>query len=266
MQTCTRSTSKPRASVHRPVVIFDGDDTLWKTQCLYDRAKAGMARLLAKTAPERDALIKEFDRFDAQRAEQIGLAPKRFMESIAMFYAQRRALASERSSSRSQKLHALTSEVLQPPKLFRGTVSSLKALAPTCRLYLMTAGDKRVQRRKVRQTGLSIFFQKVWVVPEKNATVLRGLLEAEQLRPEECWMVGNSLRSDIMPALANGLRVLHLNRGGWQYDTLDIGVMSPPLYRKVRNLGAVARIILRQGPSPALVLQNQTASYENVGH
>ena len=174
MSTRTHGTARGRADV-RPTVIFDGDDTLWKTQYLYDRAKAGMAKLLAETASERAALIEEFDRFDARRAQQIGLTPRRFMESIEMFYAERRGFESEKLGSHFQKLRALASEVLQPPELFRDTVTSLKALEHACRLYLLTAGDKRVQREKLRHTGLSVFFQKIWIVRGKTPELFRRI-------------------------------------------------------------------------------------------
>jgi putative hydrolase of the HAD superfamily len=262
MRTRPRKAIQPKASTDWPVVVFDGDDTLWKTQCLYDRAKARLATLLAGTAPERLALIEEFDRFDAHRAEQIGLTPHRFLESIAMFYAERRALTPAKASD-SKKVCALASEILQVPKLFRDTVSTLETLRASCHLFLLTAGDERAQRRKVRQTGLRVFFKKVWIVRQKNERILRDLLAAERLCPEKCWMVGNSLRSDVMPALANGLRVLHLERGGWRYDAIHARLENP-LYRKIPNLGAVARIILRQRASSAPILHTEPALHENA--
>jgi putative hydrolase of the HAD superfamily len=89
---------------------------------------------------------------------------------------------------------------------------ALPRLGNRCRLLLLTKGDCEVQRDKLARSGLAPFFEGVHVVAEKDAGVLRRLVADYGLRPEQVWMVGNSPRSDINPALEAGLGAVYIPR------------------------------------------------------
>jgi putative hydrolase of the HAD superfamily len=81
----------------------------------------------------------------------------------------------------------------------------LEALQRHHRLILLTKGDDRVQREKLARSGLGPYFEGVHVVWEKDADVFRDLVAQYDLEPERTWMVGNSPRSDVNPAVEAGI-------------------------------------------------------------
>ena len=90
-------------------------------------------------------------------------------------------------------------------------------------LLLFTKGEPREQRRKVAGTGLGKFFAAREVVPEKNRAAYRAVLARHRLRPATVWMVGDSPRSDINPALAIGLNAVFIpTPHNWEYENEEI--------------------------------------------
>jgi putative hydrolase of the HAD superfamily len=97
-----------------------------------------------------------------------------------------------------------------PVMLLEGAAEVLPALAARHRMVLITKGDLRDQERKVRKSGLGSHFERVEILSEKDAPVYRRLLDRHGILPEEFVMVGNSLKSDILPILELGGRGVHV--------------------------------------------------------
>lgn len=98
----------------------------------------------------------------------------------------------------------------EPIELLPGIAETLQYLAGRHRLQLMTKGDYAEQTRKLTRSGLAAWFEQVHVVPEKDEAVYRERLQQLDTAPERCWMVGNSPRSDVNPALAAGLNAVFI--------------------------------------------------------
>jgi len=96
--------------------------------------------------------------------------------------------------------------ILAPPMVLLDQVEhTLVALRPTSRLVLVTKGDEKYQSRKIERSGLAQLFDAQFIVPEKDVDLYRGLVNRLDVDPSLTWMVGNSPKSDINPAVAAGL-------------------------------------------------------------
>ena len=96
--------------------------------------------------------------------------------------------------------------VLQPPMILLTDVeATLSTLKPTTQLILVTKGDEPTQRDKVARSGLGAYFDAQYIVAEKDANTYRYIATEQHLDPRCTWMVGNSPRSDINPAIEAGL-------------------------------------------------------------
>jgi putative hydrolase of the HAD superfamily len=110
--------------------------------------------------------------------------------------------------------------------LLEGVEETLARLSGRFRLHLLTKGEPLVQEDKLARSGLGRFFEQVHVVPEKDVEVFRALIARYDLQPEQTWMVGNSPRSDINPALAAGIGAVYVpHPNTW---TLEVEEVAQP--------------------------------------
>jgi putative hydrolase of the HAD superfamily len=110
-----------------------------------------------------------------------------------------------------------------PIVLLDGVAETLARLSGPCRLLLLTKGGRENQESKLARSGLGHLFDGVHIVPEKDAEVIRGLLAHYGLEPEQTWMVGNSPRSDINPALEAGVGAIYVpHPNTWKLEHEEI--------------------------------------------
>jgi putative hydrolase of the HAD superfamily len=187
---------------------FDADDTLWHNESIFEDAHRRYCELLARW---HDAATVEKTLFATEMAnlERFGYGIKAHaLSSIET------AIALTEGSIRGDEIRAiidLAKGMLDHPVvLLEGVAEVLPALAARHRLVLITKGDLRDQERKVRKSGLARHFERVEILSEKDAAVYRRLLDRHGIDPEEFVMVGNSMKSDILPVLDLGGRGIHV--------------------------------------------------------
>jgi putative hydrolase of the HAD superfamily len=108
--------------------------------------------------------------------------------------------------------------------LLEGVEETLAHLSDHYRLLLLTKGDREVQQDKVARSGLAHFFEAVHIVHEKDANVFRDLVARYELQPQQTWMIGNSPRSDINPAVEAGINAIyvpHPNTWGLELEQIN---------------------------------------------
>ena len=98
----------------------------------------------------------------------------------------------------------------QPLQLLEGVQETLAYLSPRHDLFLLTKGDSEEQKLKVERSGIEDYFKQVVIVPEKDVTTYHRIVSELQIDPQRAWMIGNSPRSDINPALAAGLNAVYI--------------------------------------------------------
>ncbi len=110
-----------------------------------------------------------------------------------------------------------------PIELMSGVEETLAYLAPRHQLILLTKGDEEEQKLKIENSGLAAYFASMLIVAEKDVAVYRTLVQELHLDATLTWMIGNSPRSDINPALAAGLNAIFIpHPHTWQLETQDV--------------------------------------------
>ena len=206
-------------------IIFDFDDTLVYTNVYYDRLRQvlfdEMAALGLSFSEQWPEYLNQADLANIARAGR--LVPTAFpaaMRETGEYFAKLSGV--ELPPEALDRFEDIGwSFYNSPVKLMEGAEELLAALHGRLPLYLLTVGDAEYQRPRIERSGLARFFDEVRIVPEKNVVVFQDLLREKGLLPSEVWMVGNSIRSDVNPALAAGLNVAFLNVAAWAYDLVE---------------------------------------------
>jgi putative hydrolase of the HAD superfamily len=202
-------------------VIFDGDDTLWVTESLYDDARSA-ARFAVNQSSEIGAQWEHLQRqIDVANVAIFGFSPNRFPTSCVQAYQQLcrdRGLAYDPSVA-VQIRNAAQQVFDRDPELTPGVHETLNSLrAAGVRLALLTKGDPNVQQRRVSASGLVPYFDVVRIVTEKSPDTIREVTAQLGVSLPNTWMVGNSVRSDVLPALAAGVRAIWFRAHVWEYE------------------------------------------------
>jgi putative hydrolase of the HAD superfamily len=190
------------------VIAFDGDDTLWHSEALFAVTQQRFAELLA---PYVDAAELE-ERLLAAERRNLGLfgyGVKGFTLSMietAIDVSQQRIAADDIAA-----IVAWGKEMLgHPVELLEGVEETLRTLAGDHRLALVTKGDLFHQESKVAGSGLGDLFDHVAIVAEKDERTYTRVTSELGVDPEAFVMVGNSVRSDVVPVVAIGGRAVHI--------------------------------------------------------
>jgi putative hydrolase of the HAD superfamily len=131
-----------------------------------------------------------------------------------------------------ERIHRFAHEISEHPvEILRGVPETLAYLTERHHLILMTKGNLTEQAGKVERSGLKEYFAAVEIVAEKDEATYRSLVSKYELPADDTWMVGNSPRSDINPALAAGLHAVFVPHGNtWILEHEELAA-APPAQR-----------------------------------
>jgi putative hydrolase of the HAD superfamily len=191
--------------IMRNHLLLDADDTLWENNIYFEQAIHDFITFL-----NHSRLTHEEVRLVIDEAERLmGYGSANFTKSLVETY--RRLAETEVSEADIQQVRRFGEDIrAQPLQLLAGVRETLEYLAPRHDLILLTKGDAEEQQLKVERSGIESYFRQVMIVPEKDVATYRRLVDELQVAPQETWMVGNSPRSDINPALAAGLHAVFI--------------------------------------------------------
>lgn len=190
------------------VIGFDADDTLWVNETYFREAEEHFTQLLEQYET-KNKIDQELFRKEMENLELYGYGIKGFMLSMI-------ELALELSNNRVSQ--ATIREILdlgkemiaRPVELLHGVEEVLRHLANKYRLIVLTKGDLLDQERKLEKSGLSKYFHHVEVLSDKKEGNYKNLLDHLEIGVEEFLMIGNSLKSDVIPILNIGARAVHV--------------------------------------------------------
>jgi putative hydrolase of the HAD superfamily len=190
------------------LVGFDGDDTLWHSETHFDLTQTAFRDLLRRHVPgaEVDRRLAEME---MKNLSVYGYGVKSFTLSMletAIELTEGRIPASDLEVILGWGKKMLT----EPTKLLDGVESTLRDLSQKYDLLLITKGDLFDQESKLARSGLGELFLGVEIVSEKDANTYRGIFERRGIKPQDFVMVGNSLRSDVVPVVELGGRAVHI--------------------------------------------------------
>lgn len=192
----------PRMADRDYVIGFDADDTLWHNETIFENVHVRFRALLAHY---HDAATVDRTQFatEMRNLDLYGYGVKGFTLSAIETAIQ--LTEGKISAEEIRQLLELGREMLaHPVELLDGVAETLAALAPAHRLLVITKGDLRDQERKLRKSGLAEHFRHVEIVSEKDERTYESIFRRHAIAPENFLMVGNSLKSDIVPVLALG--------------------------------------------------------------
>jgi len=202
-------------------VVFDGDDTLWSTEQLYDDARS-RARDVVAQAGLNPATWEDCERrLDVQNVHKLGYSMDRFPTSCVQAYEElcRSTGSSVNARIADRVRHAARSVFEHDPPLVLGARETLTFLRGRgVKLALLTKGDHELQSRRIERSGLVDMFDVTQIVPEKSAAIIRAVVAALGVDTGSAWMVGNSIRSDVLPAIDAGIRAVWIPAHVWEYE------------------------------------------------
>lgn len=186
-------------------LFIDADDTLWENNIYFEQAIHAFIAFLDHSRLSREevrAVLDEVERL-------MGYGSANFTKSLVETY---RRLAEKDLQDEDIRQVRLFGEQIRshPLQLLDGVKETLNYLSSRHDLVLLTKGDIEEQKLKVERSGIEAFFRQVVIVPEKDVTTYHRVISEVQVDPQRTWMVGNSPRSDINPALAAGLNAVYI--------------------------------------------------------
>jgi putative hydrolase of the HAD superfamily len=192
------------------VVAFDGDDTLWHSESHFVDAHERFCSLVAPYVDDRGLIDEKVVDTERQNLAIYGYGAKAFTLSLIETAIQ---LTAGRITSReiSAILDVGKSLLDHPVELLEGVDEVVGELAETGRrLIVVTKGDLFHQEAKVAGSGLADRFARVEIVSEKDVATYRRVMAAAQVEPQRFLMIGNSVRSDVLPVVELGGHAAHL--------------------------------------------------------
>ena len=190
------------------VVAFDGDDTLWHSETHFDVTQPAFRDLLRRHVPDAD-IDRRLAEMEMKNLSVYGYGVKSFTLSMletAIELTEARIPASDLEVILGWGKKML----LEPTKLLDGVEATLRELSQKFDLLLITKGDLFDQESKLARSGLGELFLGVEIVSEKDTDTYRGIFERRGILPSQFVMVGNSLRSDVVPVVELGARAVHI--------------------------------------------------------
>jgi putative hydrolase of the HAD superfamily len=212
------------ANLGPAAVVFDGDDTLWSTEPLYDRARDEARAEVVRYGLDGDEWERLERSLDVENVRHLGFSTKRFPTScVQAFEALARASSLPANPDVRDRVRAAASTVFrQDPPLVEGARETLRGLrARGAKLALLTKGDRALQSRRVERSGVADLFDVIRIVPEKPSAAFRAIVAELGVEPKDAWSVGNSVRSDILPAINAGLRAVWIDAHVWEHERFD---------------------------------------------
>ena len=191
----------------RQNLIIDADDTLWENNIYFERAFDQFVEFLhhsSMTAPEIRAAL---DAIELVNSRIHGYGSLNFGRNLQQCYQSlvERAVA---AGDLDQVMSFAEKILAQPLEIIPGVPETLDYLVTRHNLVLFTKGHPEEQKLKIDQSGLGVFFGHTAIVKEKDAAAYRCLAQEQGLDPRRSWMIGNSPKSDINPALEAGLNAV----------------------------------------------------------
>jgi putative hydrolase of the HAD superfamily len=202
------------------VIGFDADDTLWVNEPNYQQTEAEFCRIMQPWLSVAET-SQELFATETANLELYGFGGKSFI--LSMLETAIRVSKGQIETDKLNLIIMLGKELIgKPVELLEGVSDVLGSLQGRCKLILATKGDLLDQERKLRKSGLEACFHHIEIMSDKAEANYRRLLKHLDIEPSEFLMVGNSVKSDILPVLNLGGYGVHVPyHTTWQHEYTD---------------------------------------------
>ena len=202
------------------VIAFDADDTLFVNEPYFEETEKKFCGLMEPWL-SRQSSSQILYKTQINNLPIYGYGIKCYM--LSMVEAALEISKGTLSSKHIERILEIGKELLQKPiELLDGVEETLAALAPHYKLIVATKGDLKDQQRKLHDSGLGHFFHHIEVMADKQEVNYLKLLQRLEVDPGEFMMIGNSLRSDVLPVLEIGGYACHVPfHTTWAHEQID---------------------------------------------
>ena len=216
-------------------LLMDADDTLWENNIYFEQAISSFISYLDHRVHTPDEVRERLNACERKTIAAQGYGLKSFRKSLVDCFEQLTdgPVTAERHERIVSFAQAVTDAEID---LRPGVAQTLPELAARHRCILVTKGDDTEQRDKLERSGLAGHFAAVEVLAEKNEAAYRRIVAHHTLEPRRTWMIGNSPKSDINPALAAGLHAVFLfHHSTWALEHEELS--AAPKGQRLLELG-----------------------------
>ena len=224
------------------VIGFDADDTLWVNETYFRDAETAFAKLLSKyETPNK--IDQELFRMEIDNLPLYGYGVKAFTLSMV-----ESALELSNYNASTKTIEAILNigkDMLNKPvELLDGVEAVLKVLSKKYRLILATKGDLLDQERKLEKSGLTNYFHHIEVLSDKKEANYSKLLNHLDINPSEFLMIGNSLKSDVLPLVNIKAHAIHVPfHTTWAHEEVTEEEKNGKTYKTIQSLRDVLKLL-----------------------
>jgi putative hydrolase of the HAD superfamily len=234
------SSTEPMARYHQQTLLIDADDTLWENNIYFERAIASFISFLDHKVHTAEQVREHLNACERATIAAHGYGLQSFRRSLTDCFEQltETSITPERHAQIVSFTQAIASSEIE---LLPGVLKTLEELSARHRLIMVTKGNEVEQVDKLERSGLRPFFSAVVVLAEKNSAAYRAVIQEHGCELASTWMIGNSPKSDINPALAAGLNAVFIPHDfTWvlEHEVVD----APAGSERLMELGGFAEL------------------------
>jgi putative hydrolase of the HAD superfamily len=208
------------------IIAFDADDTLWHNEPYFDEAQAKFAELFQDFASHQE-ILQLILTHQVKNLPLYGFGIKAF--TLSMIDSALELTQSKIDGKGIEKIIQIGRDLLQKPvELMPEIETVLASLYGKYKLIVATKGDLKDQHRKLHDSQIGHFFHHIEVMSDKKETDYQKMLGRLECKPETFLMIGNSLKSDVLPVLNLGGYAIHVPyHTTWEYEKIDFEIVHP---------------------------------------
>jgi putative hydrolase of the HAD superfamily len=231
------------------ILAFDGDDTLWHNETHFHLTQQALRDLLLKHAPGAD-VDKRLFATEMANLGLYGYGIKSF--TLSMLETAIEVTEGRIPASDLEVILGWGKRMLQEPtELLEGVSEALHEVSGRYDLMLITKGDLFDQESKLARSGLAELFSGVEILSDKTVDSYRSVISRRDIEPDEFVMVGNSLRSDILPVVQVGGRAVHIPYHlTWRHEHVDEASLPNNGWHRLERIGELAPLLASLDGAP----------------
>jgi len=225
------------------IIAFDADDTLWHNEPYFDEAQAKFYELFAGYASNQE-ILQLILSHQVKNLPLYGFGIKAFV--LSMIESALELTNHQISGNGIEKIIKIGKDLLQKPvKLLPEVEDVLQQLKGKYRLVVATKGDLKDQHRKLHDSGIGHYFHHIEVMSDKKELDYQKMLGRLDTKPEDFIMIGNSLKSDVLPVLNIGGHGYHIAyHTTWEYEKIDFEIEHDN-FKSLEKITDVLPILLK---------------------
>ena len=224
------------------VISFDADDTLWQNENLFRKTECDFCKIMLPYCKKENA-IKVLWNMEVKNIPLYGYGIKAF--TLDMLDAALKISKEKLSAAETKRIINLGKKLIKSPiVLFEGAERTLKILNKKYKIVVTTKGDLLEQENKIYRSGLDKYLHHIEVMSEKNSKSYTRLLKELNIKPQEFLMVGNSVKSDILPVLEIGAKAVFIpSKFTWFYEDGDASKIPTKNFLKLKEISQLLKIL-----------------------